>query len=145
MKTLANCAPREFLKQANRIRKSVESWLNLTDAIKILRTKPQYETLDNNASAEDRKAVIERNSELERKQTRENLSKVLDVILEEHPDETLEMLALCCFIEPDDIDNHVTGEYLQAASELISDQYVINFFTSLMRWDQTSISTASKA
>lgn len=145
MKTLASCKPSEFLKQTNRIRKSVEKWLTDTEILKIRQTMPKYEQAPKGASAEERKALVERNAELERLQTRENLSKILDAVLEDHPEETLEILALCSFIEPQDADNHTITEYLQAFNELISAPEVIDFFTSLVRLGRTSISNASGA
>ena len=35
MKNLANCTPREFLRQTNRIRKAAARWLERTDALAI--------------------------------------------------------------------------------------------------------------
>lgn len=35
MKNLANCTPSEFLKQTNKIKKSVEKWLKATDIMEI--------------------------------------------------------------------------------------------------------------
>lgn len=145
MKTLVNCTPREFLRQTGRIKKSAEKWLTLTEIGKIRQRKPVYETVEKGASAEERKAVIERNAEKEREQAAKNISAILDAILEDHPDETLELLSLCCFIEPEDIDNHTTKEYLRAAVEIINDPDVLSFFTSLMQLVQTNTPSASKA
>ena len=131
MKSLANCKPSEFLRQTNRIRKSVEKWLTDTDIMNIRQRRPAYETAPKGVTAEERKAVIERNSELERKQIRENISAILDAILEAHPDETLEVLALCCFVEPEDADNHSVKEYLAVLNDLLNDKDVLGFFTSL--------------
>lgn len=145
MKTLANCKPSEFLRQTNRIRKAVSRWITITDINGIRKRKPVYETVPADATAEERAAVIIRNSEAEKRQVRENLMAMLDSIMDEHPDETLEILALCCFVEPDEADNHTVGEFLTAFSELISDEAVLNFFTSLERLDQTGILTSAKA
>ena len=40
MKNLANCTPREFLKQTYRIKKSVEKWLELTDLLNMRKNMP---------------------------------------------------------------------------------------------------------
>jgi hypothetical protein len=40
MKNLANCKPSEFLKQTNRIRKSVSKWLTDTDIANIRKRMP---------------------------------------------------------------------------------------------------------
>ena len=71
-----------------------------------------------------------------------NLSDILDAAMGEHPDETLRILALMCFVEPDDVDNHSISEYMQCIADLISDDAVVNFFVSFYRWGQTNILNA---
>ena len=122
MKNLANCKPSEFLKQTNRIRKSVSKWLSDTDIINIRKRMPN---IPDDATDEERKKAIER-------QAKENLKSLLDAILEEHPDETLGLLALLCFVEPKDVDNYEITEYLESFNELINNKAVLNFFMSLM-------------
>lgn len=121
MKNLANCKPSEFLKQTNRIRKSVSKWLTDTDIINIRKRTPN---IPDDATDEERKKAIER-------QAKENLNSLLDAILEEHPDETLELLALLCFVEPKDVDNYEMTEYLESFNELINNKAVLSFFMSL--------------
>lgn len=139
LKTLADCKPSEFLRQTNLIRKSVERWLTVTDIAAIRKRLPALETAPEGADAEKTAEVIKRNKAAMAEQARKNLSAILDAMLEKHPDETLEVLALCCFVEPKDVDKHPMGEYLTAFSKLISDEAVIGFFTSLMRLAQTGI------
>lgn len=133
MKTLANCTPREFLKQTNRIRISAEKWLTATKILEIRKRMPELpaptETKD---KAELQKAIEER-KEAFAKQTRENLFAMLEAMLETNADETLELLALCCFVEPEDVDNHTMSEYLVSIGELLNDAGVISFFDSLVR------------
>ena len=145
MKNLANCKPSEFLRQTNRIRKSVERWLTDTDIMNIRARKPEYEQVNVDMSADERKALVERNAQKEREQVKKNLSAIFDAILELHPDETLEIMALCCFIEPEDADNHTVKEYISAISELLNDQDVMDFFTSLARLARTDTVNAYKA
>ena len=145
MKSLASCKPSEFLRQTNRIRKSVERWLTDTDVMNIRRRIPEYEVAEKGISADERKALIERNAEKERAQVKANVSAILDAVLEEHPDETLEVLALCCFVEPEDADNHSVKEYIAVLSDLLNDKDVLAFFTSLARLAQTNTENASKA
>lgn len=140
LKTLADCKPSEFLAQTNKIRKSVDKWLTDTDVLNIRKRLPALETAPEGATAEQRSEVIKRNAEKSREQARKNLSAMLDAMLEEHPDETLEVLALCCFVEPKDVDNHPIGEYLTAFSKLISDEAVLGFFTSLAQLGQMNTS-----
>lgn len=140
MKNLANCKPSEFLKQTNRIRKAAARWLTMTDILNIRKRLPKFEVAAPGASAEDRADVIRRNADLKRRQAAENVMAMLDAVLEDHPDETLELLALCCFVEPEHVDDHTVSEYLQSFSELISDEAVMGFFTSLAKLGMTNIS-----
>lgn len=136
MKTLANCKPTEFLKQTNRVKKSVEKWLTVTDIMNIRKNVPKAPALEGLGESEKREAV-ENYKKRQQEQAKKNLSKMLDAILEEHPDETLELLALLCFVEPEDVDEHPISEYLTAVSEMLGDEAVIGFFTSLARWGVT--------
>ena len=145
MKTLANCKPSEFLVQTNKIRKAVAKWLTDTDIANIRRRLPQYETVDKSATAEEQKEVIMRNSAALREQQKKNLTAILDAMLDDYPEETLEVIALCCFIDPSDIDNHTVAELLTAVSSIITDEAVLGFFTSLASLGQMNTSNASKA
>ena len=135
MKNLANCKPSEFLQQTNRIRKSVSKWLTDTDILNIRQRMPN---ISDDATQEERKKAMEG-------QAKENLNLMLDAILEEHPEETLELLALLCFVEPKDVDKHSVTEYLESFEELISNKAVLSFFTSLMRLANTTTSTVPEA
>ena len=42
-----------------------------------------------------------------------------------------------CFVEPEHVDDHSMAEYLEAFTELINDEAVIGFFTSLARLAET--------
>ena len=143
LKTLANCKPSEFLVQTNKIRKSAEKWLTATDIMNIRRRLPVFETIDKNAPAPERAAVIARNADAKREQAKKNLSAMLDAILDDHPAETLELLALLCFVEPENVDDHPMKEYLSAFAELISDKDVLSFFTSLTSLGQIGILTSA--
>ena len=123
MKNLANCKPSEFLRQTNKIRKSVDKWLKLTDIKNIRKNVPEIPS----------DLSIEEKQELMFEQGKKNLNSMLENILEVHPDETLELLALLCFVEPEDVDNHTVAEYLSSFNELINCKEVIDFFGSLMR------------
>lgn len=123
MKNLANCKPSEFLKQTNRIRKSVSKWLTDTDILNIRKRIPN---IDENASEEE-KALAKV------KQAKQNISDMFDAILDEHPDETLEVIALLCFVEPNNVDDYSITEYMDAVSELLNNESVIGFFTSLIQ------------
>ena len=101
MKNLANCKPSEFLKQTNLIKKSVEKWITVTDIKNIRARMPE------------KKEEAYTEEELE-EQGLKNLSAVLDAMLDIHAEETLEVLALCCFVEPEKVDDYTMSEYLEA-------------------------------
>lgn len=138
MKSIANCEPKEFLKQANRIRHSVANWLTVTDVMNIRRNYPEPKPIPEDATDEQKAEIEKRNDEALREQIKKNWEKILDSVMEEHADETLEVLALCCFVEPKDISKHSVVEYIRAFNELISNKDVLDFFTSLVRLGRMS-------
>lgn len=145
LKTLATCKPSEFLRQTNRIKKSAEKWLTDTDIINIRKRMPVLEMVPQNGTEEERNAVFNRNKAKAQEQAKANISAMLDAILDDHPDETLELLALCCFVEPENVDDYTVGEYLTAFNSLINDKAVLDFFTSLASLAQMNTLKASKA
>lgn len=138
-KNLATCTPREFLKQTNRIRKSAEKWMNVTDIIGI-RNRP-VEGLQEIPKDDFLEAtrIRKENAEKIAEQSAKNLNDILNAALEEHIDETLEILALACFVEPEDVDNYKISFYLRNLSDILADQDVLGFFTSLAQLEQTGI------
>lgn len=136
MKNLANCKPSEFLRQTNKIRKAVEKWLTVTEIMKIRAKVPELKKIDIDMTVEDKAEVQEENRKRMRKQALDNAMEILDAVMDKHPDETLEILALLCFVEPEHVDDHEVGEYLDSFTELIGNDSVINFFTSLARLER---------
>jgi hypothetical protein len=131
MKNLATCKPSEFIAQTAKIRKSVANWIDVIDIVNIRATRPQYKVIPIDASAEEKKMIIEENAKLQKKQAVENANKILDNMLAVHPQETLEVMALCCFVEPSEVDNHPMDEYLQCIMEMVSNKSVMDFFKFL--------------
>lgn len=140
-KNLANCSPKEFLVQTNKIRKSVEKWLKVTDVMNIRRNVPTLE-IPEGLSPEESEKVLEEHKQKLNDAARKNLSAMLDSILEKHPDETLELLALLCFVEPKDVNNYKITEYLANVTEILNNEDVLGFFTLLMRLERTSTLSA---
>lgn len=133
MKNLANCKPSEFLRQTNRIRKSVEKWLKITDVMNIRKKMPEgMPEVKSDMSKDEARAVLEKRQMMMAEQSQRNLKDMLDAMLDEHPDETLEVLALCCFVEPEDVDSYSVSEYLSSINELLADSNVRDFFTFVM-------------
>lgn len=131
MKNLATCKPTEFVAQTAKIKEAVANWIDVIDLMKIRATQPQYEVLPIDSTPEQRAEIIKKNSEIQKKQTMENLNKILDKMLVEHPKETLDVLALCCFVEPEHVDDYTIDEYLNCIMEMMQNKSVMNFFSLL--------------
>lgn len=143
MKNLANCKPSEFLAQTFRIKKSVKEWIDVTEILKIRQNKPELIPLDGLDDKEKAEA-IEANNKATSEQMKENISAVLDKMLDENAEKTLEVLALCCFVEPEHVDDYPMSEYLKNITELFNDESVMNFFTSLAQLGMKSTANVSK-
>ena len=133
-KNLVNCSPREFFKQTNKIRKAAADWLSITKVLEIRKNLPK---IDDGATDKERRDAITR-------QIKRNAREILDSILESHPDETAELLGLCCFIDPDDLDNHSMGEIIGSVGEMLGSREVMDFFISLARLGNSDISDIAK-
>lgn len=143
MKTLVNCTPVEFFAQTNKIRKLAEKWLKDTNILEIRKRKPQGNfTPAKGMSEEEIKGLIEKRKEAWAEQAKKNLFDILDSMLEQNAEETIELLALVCFIEPEHANDHKMSEYLQNINELMTDEAVIGFFTSLESLGATNIGSA---
>ena len=123
VKSLANCKPSEFLKQTNAIRHYVEKWLK---DIKFADIRKRFPTIPEGATEEEKKELIAA-------QSRKNFSEMLDSALEKHPEETLGVLALCCFIPVEQADEQPMGFYVDAIADLMESEAVMRFFTSLVK------------
>lgn len=121
MKNLANCTPKEFLSQTVKIRKYVADWLTISKIAEIRKQKPVVE--EGASVVDNQKAVLE--------QAQSNLLEIFDLIFEENADKTLGLLALLNFVEPEKVNDYPMSEYLKSVSELLSNDAVIGFFTSL--------------
>ena len=141
MKNLANCNPREFLAQTNKIRKSVEKWLTVTDILNIRKNVAKPSKVTDDMTPQEKREAVDDFMERSRQQAMKNLSAMIESIAGEHPDETLEILALVCFVEPENVCDHTMSEYLGEINELISDKNVLDFFTSLMQLVRINTST----
>ena len=138
-KNLATCKPSEFLAQTAKIRKAVQNWLSVTDILNIRKERPQIIMIPKDATPEEVVEIQAQNRLLTQEQAKKNLTKMLDSILEEHPQETLALLGLLCFVEPEDVDNHPVSFYLANIGDILNDKDVLSFFTSLAQLEQTDI------
>lgn len=121
-KNLANCTPKEFMVQTRLIKHHLEKWLKDTDIINIRKNLPE---LPENVTDDER-------DELMRKQAQANLSAMFDAIFDEHPDETIELLALFCFVPLSELDAHPMTYYMESITEMMREKAVWDFFGSLV-------------
>jgi len=140
MKNLANCTPTEFVAQTVKIKKVAKDWMDATKIIDILRTPPKYVKLPENATDEVKAEIFKRNLEIQQEQGMENFSRIFDASFEENPQKTLDILALCCFEDPKNVDSHPMSWYMKSIQELLEDEVVVSFFSSLAQLGQKNIS-----
>lgn len=131
MKNLANCTPSEFIKQTVRLKDAVPKWINATQILKIRSIKPKLIAVPKGATKEEKAEIEKENADILNKQVISNLSKMIDNMFVECPQETLEVLALSCFVEPDEVDDHTIDEYLCCIEEMLQAKSVVNFFSLL--------------
>jgi hypothetical protein len=131
MKNLATCKPSEFIAQTAKIKGALASWIKAIDLMNIRATQPKYEVFPLDSTPEQRAEIIKKNAELQKQQTMENLSKILDNMLVEHPQETLNVLALCCFVEPEHVDDYSISDYMSCVMEMMQNKSVMDFFSLL--------------
>lgn len=144
MKTLVNCTPTEFFVQTNKIRKSAEKWLKDTNILEIRKRAPQGDFVASQGTSEEEiKSSIEKRKAAWAEQAKKNLFDMIGAVCEDYPKETIELMALVCFIDPKDADNHTMSEYLQCINEIIMDDAVMGFFTSLASLGATNIGTVA--
>ena len=133
MKNLANCNLHEFAAQTVRIKRLAKKWLTETDLIGIMSRISETETVNDDMTDEEKKVVRLKNLQARRKKRMENLSEAFDALMEAHPDDTLELVALCCFVEPEDMDEHPVSEYLSCITEMMRNESVVDFFSLFMK------------
>lgn len=145
MKNLANCTPVEFLRQTNKIRHSVEGWLKETGILEVRKNKPSLIQITDTMSDEEKQKAETDNRQRLEAQVKKNISEMLDRALDANAEKTVEVIAMMCFVEPQDANNVKPTVYLKNLGEILEDKDVMDFFTSLMRLDQRNILDFPKA
>ena len=144
MKNLATCKPSEFLKQTLRIKRLVEKWLTSEDIAEIRKRLPKKEAILNTMTKEEQGEVLLRNQKATKEQAMKNFMDILDIMLDKKFDETLAVIALSCFVEPENVDDYTIDDYLGSLSDMLENKNVIRFFASVAHLGQTNISLVSK-
>lgn len=120
-KNLANCTLREFMVQTRLIKHHVEKWLTDTDIMNIRKNVPE---IPDDVDDEERKKILT-------EQGMKNASAMFDAIFDEHPDDTILLVALLCFVPLNEVDEHPMTYYMESITEMLNDKTVWDFFISL--------------
>ena len=75
--------------------------------------------------------AITKRKEAFAEQAKKNAFDMIEAAMEKYPDETIEIMALICFIEPSEANNYPMSKYLANITEILNDKAVLDFFTSL--------------
>lgn len=127
MKTIAELNGVDFLRQCNKIRYEVQDILKETNIMKIRQKQPDY------TGADTKEERLKRQEE----QAKKNLNEMLDVLLEEKPEETIKLFNL--FVVHEKGDKELTGmELTMIGLGIVSDKRVMDFLSSLIRLGQTA-------
>jgi hypothetical protein len=76
---------------------------------------------------------VKSSERLIKEQNFKNFSEMLDKALDEYPEETLGVLAMCCFIPPEKADEQPVEIYFDVISDLLESEAVTRFFISLAK------------
>lgn len=141
-KNLANCTPDEFLDQTYLIMNAAENFMKVNDILGIRSRKVEglQEIPTDNEEEADR--VRKENAKKITAQRMKNVKDILTSMMHTHKSETLELLALSCFIAPEDVNNYTMPYFLRNVGEMISDPDVLAFFMSVAQLEQTGIFSA---
>ena len=130
MKTIAKLNATDFLRRCNKIRYAAYDLVKDTGVMKIRERMPEFTGKE---TKEEREAMLE-------VQARKNVSDMLDALLDEHAEQTVEVLKLMCVPEEwEDIDTMDGIDVATAGLEIISAPKVMDFFVSLVRSGLTTM------
>lgn len=119
MKTIASLKGADFLRACNKVRYAAQEALAETQVLEIRKRMP---ILNDKMTEEERNAAFE-------KQSKKNISDMIDRLLEEKPEETYKLLQAMIIRESDEELDGI--DLLSAALELVSDPKVISFLSRL--------------
>lgn len=143
LENIATCPPTKALAQCYKISEKLEKWLTVTDIANIRATAPNLlaiPRIPEKASEEEKekireevKKAIEENEKRLSRQSIDNGFAIIKSVMGEHPEETMELLAMCCFIEPKDKDNYPLPFYMDALADIFENESIWRFFKSSVR------------
>lgn len=141
-KNLVTCKPSEALAQMCRIRDLLEKWLKDIELSKLFEEIPEVVKITPNMTDDEKKDAINKNSTLLLDTIKTKGLMLFDNALKKYPEETLAVLALSCFVEPENVDDYTMGDYINALAEMKNDKATAGFFTLATTAVQTIFSIA---
>lgn len=126
------CVPTEFVSQTCKIKKAVEKWLKNTDIVSAFKKEADLIKISDDMTEDEKKKAFNKNKEISSEFIKERALAIFDAVFEKDPQGTLEILALSCFTEPEDVDKNTMADYFEALYEMLNDKYVIDFFISFI-------------
>lgn len=133
IKTLANCTLAEFLRQANKIRKTAADFYKSSGIAEIRKHLPDV----TGKTKEEAEAML-------KEQNAKNISDILDVCLDTNAEKTIEIIGLFCFKEGNEVNDLTPTDFLGVVIDLISSERVMSFFIKLANMDQKSTEDTSQ-
>ena len=116
-KTLANCKATDFLRQANKIRKVAKEYYDALNISGIRdRMAKKYATQDETGKAATRA---------------EYASEILDAILDENAEKTVEIIGMVAFLEPEQAEQLEPAEMFEILFDCLTSSRVMDFFIKL--------------
>ena len=123
MKTLANCTTKEFLRQANQIRKKAAEYYARCNFKALLAENPDFP-----AEADEAERM-----EITKALQRKKIDRVLDICMDENVDGTIEIIGLMCFKTSAEAEAMEANVLLGLALDLISSERVLDFLSKMAR------------
>lgn len=121
MKGITELDDAAFLRQLNMLRKLIPDFLRKT---KVLEIRKHLPALKGNETPEELEA-------LKAAQIRQNISDMLDALLEEYPEETIKIMN--ALVVREDGEQVSTMKLIAKAAEVATSEDVVSFFISLAR------------
>lgn len=143
-KNLARCKPSEGFAQMVKIRKLAEKWIKEVGFAEIYRKAPEFKPFRPDMTDDEATALKAENARIKAEQGLSNFLEMFDKMFAEYPQDTLSLMALCCFVEPEDVDNYEMADFIEAVYEMATDKAVINFFTLCINSVQILSSAGAK-
>ena len=130
-KTLANCKAADFLRQANKIRKSAKEYYDALNISGIRdRMAKKYAAQDENGKNAT---------------SHEYVSEILDAVLDANAEKTVEIIGMVAFLEPEQAQELEPAEMFDILLECLTSTRVMDFFIKMASLGGSDTANISQA